>query len=214
MSELVAVLPRIHIVFSLGSSKAVILRRGPSQWVRLLLWDTATDMVEAGSWFHGRIYENACSLSPNGELFAYFATKHHGPKTRGVDDAWTAISKPPWLTALALWPHLDTWGGRASFVDDHTLIIECPHWEALRSEDSLPPGFTVLPRWIGRGAPEQSLPEPADSAAYFRDAAGVDQSGRTFEYAEGKLLRGDTVIVDLASMTPDPVPAPKWARSW
>ncbi len=149
--------PRIHIEFSSASNMAAILRRGPSKWVRLLAWNTADDTIIAGSWFHGRIYENGCSVSPDGTLFAYFATKYDGPKSRGVDYAWTAISKLPWLTALALWPQSETWGGRARFVDNQTLIIDCPHWEPLSTRDKLPEGFFVHPRWIGRDAPEQNL---------------------------------------------------------
>jgi hypothetical protein len=206
--------PRIHIEFASESPKAVILRRGPTRWVQLLLWDTSSDAIEPGSWFHGRIYENGCSISPDGKLFAYFASKYHGEKTRGVDYAWTAVSKPPWLTAIALWPQADTWGGRATFVDNKTLIIDCPHWFKLQSQDRLPRGFTVLPRWIGRGAPEQCLAQSPVSTGHFQDAAGVDQSGRAFEYVGGKLIRDGAVIADLASTKPDPQPSPEWAHSW
>lgn len=208
------VVPRIHIEFASKSPKAAILRRGPSRWVRLLLWNTEDDTVASGSWFHGRIYEDLCSISPNGKLFAYFATKYHGEKTRGVDYAWTAISKPPWLTALALWPQSDTWGGGASFVDNDTLIIDCPHWDKLRSQDRLPSGFTVLPRWIGKDAPEQSLPRLAVASGHFQDGAGVDQFGRAFEYVDGKLFRDGTVIADFARMKPQTERPPEWARSW
>jgi len=118
--------PRLHIEFASEWRTAAILKRGPTDWVQLLLWDTSSDTIQAGSWFHGRIYENGCSISPDGRLFAYAATKYHGEKSRGVDYAWTAISKLPYLTALALWPHSNTWGGRTSFVDNQTLIVDCP----------------------------------------------------------------------------------------
>jgi hypothetical protein len=147
--------PRIHIEFSSASTTAAIVRRGPAKWVRLLGWDTAGDTITPGSWFHGRIYEDGCSLSPFGTLFAYFATKYGGVKTRDVDYSWTAVFKLPWLTALALWPQSDTWGGRAKFVDNQTLIIDCPHWDRLRTKEKLPKGFTVDPRWIGKDAPDK-----------------------------------------------------------
>lgn len=206
--------PRVHIEFSSGSTMAAIVRRGPSDWVRLLGWNTADDTITPGSWFHGRIYEDGCSVSPDGNLFAYFATKHDGPKTRGADYAWTAISKLPRLTALALWPQSDTWGGRANFADNKTLIIDCPHWDQLTTEDSLPQDFVVCPRWIGRGAPEQDLPPIPESKASFDGSNGMDQNGREFQYVDGKLLRGDEPIVDLGGMLPDPQRPPDEAHSW
>ncbi|HBE70917.1 MAG TPA: hypothetical protein DDW52_22455 [Planctomycetaceae bacterium] len=193
---------------------AAILRRGPSKWARLLAWNTLEDTVSPGSWFHGRIYENGCSISPDGTLFAYFATKYSGERTREVDCAWTAISKLPWLTALALWPQSDTWGGRTSFVDNHTLIIDCPHWEKLKTKDKLPRGFRVHPRWIGKGAPNQDLPQIPKASASFDGSQGKDQGGRTFAYRDGKLIRGERVVVDLSAMAPDPQPSPSSAHKW
>lgn len=193
---------------------AAILRRGPSKWVRLLAWDTANDVVLPGAWLNGRIYENRCSVSPDGKLFAYFATKFTGSGSSEVASAWTAISKLPWLTALAFWPRSDTWGGRAQFVDDQTLIIDCPYWERLDATVQLPAGFKVLPRWIGQDAPPQDLPPTAHSNATFDGTCGVDQNGRCFVYQDGRLLRDDHLIVDLGAMQPDPQPPPDSAREW
>src|SRR5258708_40304808 len=88
---------------------AVILRRGPSAWVQLIRWQTSSDIIEYGQWFNGRIYERRCDLSPDGKLFIYFAQKKNN-KTMADQDytyAWTAVSKPPYFTALALWPKGD-----------------------------------------------------------------------------------------------------------
>ncbi len=209
-----SVCPHIHILFASEPSKAVVVRRGPSKWVQILLWDTKTDSIEPGSWFHGRIYEEGCSLSPDGQLFAYFATKYHGPKTRGVNYAYTAISRPPWLKALAIWPMDDTWGGNTKFVDNQTLMIDCPHWEKLHTEDTLPEGMNILPRWVGIDAPEQSLPEIPKSSANYYNGKGIDQRGKSFTYKNGKLLREENVIIDLASMKPDPTPPPENSKFW
>jgi len=45
-------------------------------------------------------------LSPDGQLFLYAARKAETPERRASDytHKWTAISKPPYFTALALWP--------------------------------------------------------------------------------------------------------------
>ena len=206
--------PRIHIEFAADAPKAVILARGPSRWVHVLLWDTEADSVLPGAWFHGRIYEDGCSLSPDGRLFAYFAMKHHGEKTRGINYAWTAVSRPPWLTALAIWPQEDTWGGRAKFADNETLIIDCPHWNRLHCEDRLPHGFKVLPRLIGKGAPEQELPRIPAGKSQFQEGAGVDQSGHKFHVTNGALWRESAVVVDLNRMSPNPEQAPPDASTW
>ena len=205
-------LPRIHIEFASGCAKAAILRRGPSNWVRLLLWDTADDIIHEGAWFHGRIYENACSISPDGKLFAYVAAKQTGhSKNCG---AWTAVSKPPWLTAIAFWPRSGTQGCSTSFVSNDTLIVSHPHWDDMPSLESIPESFAVLSKLTGSDAPPQSLPEPSKSSAWFINGKGVDQLGQTFEYFDGKWIRDGNVISDLAAMQPDPQASPEWARRW
>ena len=54
----------------------VVLRRGPSAWAQLARWERDGDRVTPGQWFHGRVYERRCDLSPDGRLFVYFAAKH------------------------------------------------------------------------------------------------------------------------------------------
>jgi hypothetical protein len=54
------------------SAFAMILRRGPSAWYHLIRWNMREDTFEAGAWFRGRIYEDRCDLSPDGQLFLYF----------------------------------------------------------------------------------------------------------------------------------------------
>lgn len=193
---------------------AAILRRGPSKWVRLLSWNTSTDVITPGAWFHGRVYGSDCSLSPDGDLFAYFATKFRGHRSRNIGFAWTAVSKLPWLTALALWPHSDTWGGAVKFADNKTIVVDTHNGCSLEPHIAPPEDFTVYPRWIGTDAPEQRLPQIPRSAAYFDGQLGLDQDSRPFEYVNGKLLRSGKVIVDLAAMHPDPQRAPAWAYAW
>ena len=102
----------------------VILRRGPTDWVQLIRWNTSNDTFEPGQWFHGRIYERRCDLSPTGDLFVYFAAKHN-PKQFQSDYtyAWTALSRPPYFTALALWPKGDCWDGGGWFESDRRLHL-------------------------------------------------------------------------------------------
>jgi len=104
---------------------AVVLRRGPSAWAQLTRWDRKTDHFEPGQWFHGRIYERRCDLSPDGKFFIYFAAKHgRGPDADDVGEAWTAISRPPYFTALALWRNLGSWYGGGVFKDARHVLLD------------------------------------------------------------------------------------------
>jgi hypothetical protein len=87
---------RLFVILARAAPVAVVLRRGPSKDVLLLRWDLATDSFEAGQWLSGRIYERRCDLSPSGERFIYFAANHRPPL-----GTWTAVSRPPYFTALA-----------------------------------------------------------------------------------------------------------------
>jgi hypothetical protein len=102
----------------------VIIRRGPSKWWHLTLWDTERDRFTSGQWFRGHVYPRKCDLSPDGQLFSYFAGKFSGTaREGGYDDTWVAVSRPPYFTALALWPVGDTWGGQTMFMNDGTFHV-------------------------------------------------------------------------------------------
>jgi hypothetical protein len=123
------------MIFARKASIAVVFRRGPSKWVQLTKWDTKSDTFEEGQWFNGRIYERRSDLSPDGSLLIYFAQKisAHSLKDREYTYARTAISRPPFLTALALWPKGDCWHGGGLFKNsrivllNHRLEVAAPH---------------------------------------------------------------------------------------
>jgi hypothetical protein len=112
----------MFVLLARQASVGVILRRGPTEWWRVTLWDTRRDRFEGGQWFRGRIYPEKCDVSPDGKLFVYFAGKWRARSIDlGYSDTWTAVSRPPYLTALALWPIGGTYGGQGIFLDDRTL---------------------------------------------------------------------------------------------
>jgi hypothetical protein len=122
----------------------------PSKQVLLLSWDTATDELAPGQWFKGRIYERRADLSPSGDKLVYFAAKY-----RNAQDTWTAVSRPPWLTALALWPRGGAWGGGGLFETETRLRLN--HWGsamALAPDFKLPPRFEVELLWEQSGSGE------------------------------------------------------------
>ena len=181
---------------------AVILRRGPSHWYHVILWETRRDAFTHGAWFKGRIYEDKCDLSPDGRLFIYFVRQ--GSRS-GTDFtlAWTAISRPPWLHALVLWPQGTTYGGGGKFTAPRTV------WGV--SADGTHPDF---PLPAGRLQIADSPPEsqPNGPVVPESDWSGYDHRGNII-YSKGHVLfrrkkRDDVIVADFSALTPDPQSAP------
>ncbi|MCA9606758.1 MAG: hypothetical protein KC619_14230 [Myxococcales bacterium] len=127
---------RLHVLLARQRRVGVVLRRGPSKAVQLVRWDLSRDTFEPGQWLRGRVYEHRCDLSPRGDLLAYFAAKNKGPYP-----AYTAISRPPYFTALALWPTLGTYGGGGLFASD-----SCFELNHRGSQSALAEGFSLPKR--------------------------------------------------------------------
>ena len=128
----------MFVLLARDAKVGVILRRGPTRWWHVTRWDTRTDQFEKGQWFHGRIYPDQCDLSPDGKLFVYFAGKWRArARDLGYGDVWTAVSRPPYLTALALWPDTSTYGGGGIFFDNQSVQVG---WPGLHHHPDHPPG--------------------------------------------------------------------------
>lgn len=144
---------RLYFLLARYANTAVIFRRGPSKWVQIIRWDTANDTFEPGQWFRGRIYEKRCDLSPNGRLMIYFASKFNS-KTIADDEytyAWTAISRPPYLTALALWPKGDCWHGGGLFRTDKKVWLNHRPFQAVPHPNHTPRGLEVITNRLASG---------------------------------------------------------------
>ena len=130
-----ATAPKCKLTAIIAEKKrvGVIFRRGPTKQVRLIKWDLANDTFQFGQWFKGRIYEDLCDLSPKGELLVTYATKTSM-------EYWTAVSRPPYLTALALWPISGADIGGGIFRSERELVL---HHAA--SERGLKEGFQTPP---------------------------------------------------------------------
>ena len=121
---------KLYVILAREAPVGVIFRRSPTRQAQLIKWHTADDRFEYGQWFKGRIYERRCDLSPSGNKLVYFAGNHKPPYW-----TWTAVSTPPYLTALALWPAGDTWDGGGLFKTETTLHLNC--------SEALAEGFTL-----------------------------------------------------------------------
>jgi hypothetical protein len=144
---------RLFMIFARKSPTAVIFRRGPSKWVRLVKWNTKTDVFEPGQWFNGRIYERRSDLSPDGSLLIYFAQKISARSEKDTEYtyAWTAISRPPFLTALALWPKGNCWHGGGLFKKDRVVLLNHKPEVAKPHKEHKPHGLQVIPNKNAQG---------------------------------------------------------------
>ena len=198
---------QLYVLTAREAPVAVILRRGPSDWYHVIRWRTDTDRFEPGAWFHGRIYEEKCDLSPDGELLLYFALQ--GNWDSAYRGSWTAISRAPWLHALGLWPQGDTYGGGGRWTGKRSAAL----W-SWRPGDQPHPDHPGLGLEIAAGAPSEE-----DRRLFERrrsEWSGRDQAGYAIHASRGRLFRermGDLVeIADFNGLEPRPEPSPDWAR--
>ena len=93
--------PRIFCIPATEVPVLAVLRRGPSDWFHVGRWDVGTWSYEPGAWFRGRLFPQKCDLSPDGRWLAYSAHKPGADWEAG--EIYEAISRLPWLHALAAW---------------------------------------------------------------------------------------------------------------
>jgi len=113
--------PRLHVLLARSAPVALVLRRGPSKSIAAIEWNRATDRFTLGQWLRGRIYEKRSDLSPDGKHFIYFAM--NGQWSSPTAGSWTAISRAPYLRAIALFAKGDCWHGGGLFVDNRTYWL-------------------------------------------------------------------------------------------
>jgi len=175
----------------------VILRRGPTEWWRVTLWDTRRDTFAGGQWFRGRMHPAKCDVSPDGKLFVYFAGQYR-PRNdeEGYTCTWTAVSRPPYVTALALWPIGDNWGGDGVFLDDHTVLVatSSPSFGAKHHPDHPPGPLRVLEYCsLGKGDPRREA-EPAWRSGWQGILASTQTNRNYPRYAAWRKASGDLIL--------------------
>ena len=196
---------KLFVILARSEPVGVILRRGPSDWFHLIQWQTRRDAFTHGAWIKGRIYEDRCDLSPDGRLFVYFLLKGNRGGS-SLTHAWTAISRPPWLHALALWPQGTTYGGGGRFVDNRSIalrgVVEPPH------PDFPCRGLRVVEAPTDCHCSTDDVPDV--------DWCGRDHGGHIVFTRGGQLFRrtkeGDILVADFTNLKPNPEPAPEWAK--
>ena len=111
--------PRLFGIRAIRSPVVAVLRRGPSDWSQVSRWDPDAGTFERGSWIRANLYPQRCDLSPDGRWFAYFTLR--GRSTWAAGPTYIAISRLPWLTALAAWGTCGTWTRGVHFEDDRRI---------------------------------------------------------------------------------------------
>ena len=109
-------LPRVYCIPDPRARVAAVLEKRPRKWWRVGRWDLATGKYDSGAWFRGTLYPQRCDLSPDGRWFSYFALKNNSTWPAG--STYNAISRLPWLKALAAWRESGTWSRGLHFVPD------------------------------------------------------------------------------------------------
>src|SRR5215471_196971 len=162
----------LYAILARDARIGVVFRRGPSKRVLLLLRRTDTDQFYEGQWFKGRIYERRCDLSPSGERLVYFAASYKPPYS-----TWTAVSRPPFLTAVALWPKGDAWGGGGLFAREGEILLNHRPEHMKMAEGFQLPKYVVVKPFGDR--PGWGEDNPIHAQRLIRDGWKIIQQGNS-----------------------------------
>jgi hypothetical protein len=80
----------------------------------MLVWDFNSDEVTSGQWLKGHVYTKRADVSPDGRYVVIAASnysKAHNSEEGWLTSGWTAISRPPYFSALAVWLTGGAWNG-------------------------------------------------------------------------------------------------------
>jgi hypothetical protein len=110
--------PRIYGLPATEAPVVAVFRRGPTNWSHVGRWDLEKRRYEPGGWLRGRLFPRRSDLSPDGRWLCYFA--HKPTATWHIGDAYVAVSKLPWLTALHAFPTCGTWTRGYYFTQDRS----------------------------------------------------------------------------------------------
>jgi len=123
--------PRIFGIVASEAPVAVVFMRHPAKHTQLLEWNLETDEVRSGQWIKGRVFWRRCDLSPDGKLLVCAISNYskkrseRAAKEQGLESwmtsFWTAVSRPPYFSALALWFFGPSYNGGGSWESNKVL---------------------------------------------------------------------------------------------
>jgi hypothetical protein len=156
------VAPRIYCIPAADVPVVAVFRRGPTNWSHVGRWDLQAGRYEPGAWLGGRIFPRRSDLSPDGRLLCCFV---HKPSARWEHgEAYVAVSKLPWLTALYAFATCGTWTRGFCFTSDAGRVdgedANLPIAFGLRSVPSVQ--FATERRRGWEEAPDSPVRDPKD----------------------------------------------------
>jgi hypothetical protein len=110
--------PRLFGIPALAAPIVAVLRRGPSDWSHVGRWNVERGVYEPGAWIKGNLYPQRCDVSPDGRWLCYFTLQGRVRATWAAGETYVAISRLPWLHALAAWGTAGTWTRGAHFTEN------------------------------------------------------------------------------------------------
>lgn len=206
---------KLHLYFARHTDTAVILRQGASKVFRMILWHRGKDTFEDGQWLKSKIYTDLCDLSPDGRYFLYFALD--GDWGGAAQGCFTAISHPPYFTALSLSPNGDTWSGGGVFIDNTSFVADGDADIIERCEDMtrFARSYSAKDKrliYFDRQGRVVSLPDLHDPDAPYRSRPNADRTHPDYETEGAKLFRVQgsdrQLIRDFSDMEFEPIRAP------
>jgi hypothetical protein len=133
------VAPRIYCIPAAQAPVVAVFTRGPTNWSHVGCWDLEATSYEPGAWLAGRIFPRRSDLSPDGRFLCYFAHKPSATWEHG--EAYVALSKLPWLTALHAFGTCGTWTRGYHFTEerdgDKVEDVRLPFPYGLRSTPAI-----------------------------------------------------------------------------
>jgi hypothetical protein len=138
---------RISGLLASGANVAVIFRRGPSKQTRMLLWDLNNDRVVPGQWIKGQVFTRRCDVSPDGRYVVCAITNYSQKRSADGTAGWTAISRPPYFSALALWFTGGAWNGGGIWVTEREVHLNNFHYQWQESQPVQPPVIAKNLNW-------------------------------------------------------------------
>jgi hypothetical protein len=152
--------PRLHVIRAEGADVAAVFCRISAKKWQLFTWRLRSRGLEPGGTFRGILYPRRSTLSVDGTYLHYHALTGQ----RSPWGTFSAISKLPWLTALAAFETGGTWtSARSIFISGRMEQIARPC--TIQMVDGAPP--------IGFGHP----PLTWELTGGFGWQWGVDQRG-------------------------------------
>ncbi|MFY0692913.1 MAG: hypothetical protein JXR14_13455 [Paracoccaceae bacterium] len=110
----------LSIVTARNSTRTVLFLRKSKMLTCCILWDRKDDSFEIGQWIKAKLW--GAVLSPDGRHMLYCAANYKWANAgRGE---WTALSRPPYFTALGFYPDASVLGGGGGFLTDRCFWVD------------------------------------------------------------------------------------------